>query len=63
MQKIYHNLKINNMSTVDQFISILEARIHETKEKLKTEKDFGVLEGYLLALQHCLSTYKLLNDR
>ena len=51
------------MATVEQFISILEARIHETKEKLKTEKDFGVLEGYLLALQHSLSTYKLLNDR
>ena len=51
------------MSTVEQYISILEARIHETKEKLKTDKDFGILEAYLLGLQHSLSTYKLLNDR
>ena len=69
MQIIYHNLKINNMNKVEQYIQVLESRISAERKRFSQmtkadhDQEIGIAIGNILGFESALRIYKSLNDR
>lgn len=69
MQTIYHNLKINIMNKIEQYIQVLESRISAERKrfsqmtKADDDQEIGIAIGNILGFESALRIYKSLNDR